>query len=212
MLFLMLALWQPLRIPLWRFSLVPYLWLPAAARSCLSHNAFVGAQGIVLMLLLNPIFDTNTDMRDFIGISDLYAKRGALRRRDTQHSVFGRLITSEGPYAITRHPMYVGAAFALLVSNSMSVDRVLFLAGAGLYLAFFGLELEEQRLEVEFGRAYVAYRQRTPVVPSPTALAAFLGARCRRAKRAERSSRGKKRYGCFYYVMNKFFESIPLSL
>lgn len=72
-------------------------------------------------------------------------------------------LVAEGPYLLTRNPQYVGD-FLLFVgvaifANSGVVAVTHLLTALVLLLAPFA---EEPWLEVQYGEAYVVYRQRTP--------------------------------------------------
>lgn len=71
-------------------------------------------------------------------------------------------VVETGPYAYSRHPMYVG--WTLLYLGAMLVLRSLWLlALAPVLLAalhFLLIPAEERRLESAFGAAYRAYRRR----------------------------------------------------
>lgn len=73
-----------------------------------------------------------------------------------------RVIAEEGPYRLTRNPMYLGFAvmylgFAFVVN---SLWPLLFLPEAIALTYVFAIKREEQYLTREFGDAYTAYRAR----------------------------------------------------
>jgi protein-S-isoprenylcysteine O-methyltransferase Ste14 len=85
----------------------------------------------------------------------------ALRIWAAGHLEKGREVTSTGPYALTRHPLYagstiIGAGFAI-AANSVVV--------AGLVFAYLGITVtaairsEEAHLTDKFGGEYPAYRE-----------------------------------------------------
>ena len=84
------------------------------------------------------------------------------------HLEKGREVTSSGPYAFTRHPLYLGSAVIgagmavasgdLFVASVVIVYLVLTLGAA--------IRTEEAHLTEKFGNQYPAYRDgRTPAVP-----------------------------------------------
>ena len=80
------------------------------------------------------------------------------------------LLTTRGPYAVTRHPIYVGyvAAFAGAGAVAGSVGRSVIVAtllAVGSVIYAFGFE--EERLERRFGALWAAYRRTTPAFPAP---------------------------------------------
>ncbi|HSJ15002.1 MAG TPA: isoprenylcysteine carboxylmethyltransferase family protein [Longimicrobiales bacterium] len=75
-----------------------------------------------------------------------------------------RLITS-GPFAIVRHPIYLGVIDYIFGSALVFHDAAL-LALAGLYAVFFTLQLrlEEAIFRRHFGAEWEAYRARVPAL------------------------------------------------
>ena len=75
----------------------------------------------------------------------------------------GQLV-SEGPYSISRNPLYVFSCIGLLgvgLTTETLTYPLLFLAIFGLYYPGI-MGREERRLEELFGEAYWQYRQRVP--------------------------------------------------
>jgi len=76
------------------------------------------------------------------------------------HLEKGREVTSSGPYAFTRHPLYLGSTIigvGLAVASSSLIVAVL----VALYLAVTlgaAIATEEAHLTEKFGAAYPAYR------------------------------------------------------
>jgi protein-S-isoprenylcysteine O-methyltransferase Ste14 len=70
-----------------------------------------------------------------------------------------RALAAEGPYRITRNPMYLGFAVIYLgvsfAANSFWV--LLFLPEAIVFVSLFAIKLEEAYLRREFGTAYDDY-------------------------------------------------------
>jgi protein-S-isoprenylcysteine O-methyltransferase Ste14 len=72
----------------------------------------------------------------------------------------GREVTMTGPYAFTRHPLYLGSSLIGIGLAIASAD----VAAAVLVLAYLGITLtaairtEEAHLTEKFGAAYPAYR------------------------------------------------------
>lgn len=65
----------------------------------------------------------------------------------------------KGPYAIVRHPLYLGWILAVFGHPHMTGDRLAFAAISSIYL-LAAVPLEERSLGAVFGRAYDEYRQR----------------------------------------------------
>jgi protein-S-isoprenylcysteine O-methyltransferase Ste14 len=128
------------RLARWRVTLgyalgVVALWLAEPTPASLAMGAVVGAAG------------------------------EALRIWAAGHLEKGREVTNTGPYAMTRHPLYVGStimgAGLAIAANSLTV-AVLVLA----YLAATitaAIRSEEAHLTDKFGGHYPAYREGTAV-------------------------------------------------
>ncbi len=73
-------------------------------------------------------------------------------------------ITTTGPYAFSRNPIYVG--FTLLAAGiGLSVNSAWMIAGVPLSLGvvWWGTVLREERyLQSKFGESYLAYKRRVP--------------------------------------------------
>jgi protein-S-isoprenylcysteine O-methyltransferase Ste14 len=85
----------------------------------------------------------------------------ALRIWAAGHLEKGREVTSTGPYAMTRHPLYagssvMGAGFAI-ASHSVVVAVLVFVYLAVTILA--AVRSEEAHLTEKFGETYPAYRE-----------------------------------------------------
>ena len=73
-------------------------------------------------------------------------------------------LVTEGPYAITRNPMYVGGA-AMWAGWSLFFGNLRVAAsGLGWFLAInrWGIPFEERMLQRKFGDTYEDYRRRVP--------------------------------------------------
>jgi protein-S-isoprenylcysteine O-methyltransferase Ste14 len=72
-------------------------------------------------------------------------------------------LIAQGPYAVSRNPMYLGWALACLGLALLANSRWLLGAtgAAGLYLHGREIPREEAALAAQFGEEYGAYRQRT---------------------------------------------------
>jgi protein-S-isoprenylcysteine O-methyltransferase Ste14 len=81
----------------------------------------------------------------------------------------GHELTTDGPYAVTRHPMYTGL-FAMLLGAALAWNSLTTLGLAALMVVPFALQarMEEPLLEAHFGEAYREYRRRVPrLLPWP---------------------------------------------
>jgi protein-S-isoprenylcysteine O-methyltransferase Ste14 len=74
-----------------------------------------------------------------------------------------RGLRTDGPYAITRHPIYTGLLGMLLGSALLGgLGQWIVLIAAGLVVAGLKIRSEERLLLATFPEAYVAYRERVP--------------------------------------------------
>jgi protein-S-isoprenylcysteine O-methyltransferase Ste14 len=85
----------------------------------------------------------------------------AIRVWAAGHLEKGREVTVSGPYAFTRHPLYVGSAFigAGLAIASASVFIASFIALFLIVTFGAAIRTEEAHLTQKFGDDYVAYRE-----------------------------------------------------
>jgi protein-S-isoprenylcysteine O-methyltransferase Ste14 len=135
------------------FGICWLLWIPLPATLLPAARAAVLILGSVLL---------------FAGLGLVLWGRQALGKQYFASTSMGaqlfaghRLVT-EGPYALMRHPMYLG--YILTGAGGLLVYRTwtfVFIAVGFLGLAFRARR-EEQALEAEFGEVYQAYCQRVP--------------------------------------------------
>lgn len=84
----------------------------------------------------------------------------AIRVWAAGHLEKGREVTTSGPYAFTRHPLYLGSTIAgigLAVASASAIVAVLVLAYLGITLTA-AISTEEAHLTEKFGSAYPDYR------------------------------------------------------
>jgi protein-S-isoprenylcysteine O-methyltransferase Ste14 len=77
------------------------------------------------------------------------------------HLEKGREITASGPYAITRHPLYLGSAF-IAAGMAIASNRLLVVLIIAAYLTITigaAIWTEEAHLTEKFGHQYPAYRE-----------------------------------------------------
>jgi protein-S-isoprenylcysteine O-methyltransferase Ste14 len=76
-----------------------------------------------------------------------------------------RGLLMDGPYAITRHPIYTGLLGMLLGSALLAgLGQWIVLVAAGLVVAALKIRSEERLLLAMFPDAYAAYRERVPAL------------------------------------------------
>lgn len=98
----------------------------------------------------------------------------AIRVWAAGHLEKGREVTSSGPYAFTRHPLYLGSTLigiGLAIAAASLVVAVLVAAYLAVTLTA-AIRTEEAHLTEKFGGAYPAYREgRVPGAPRRFSLA-----------------------------------------
>ena len=81
----------------------------------------------------------------------------------------GHELVTDGPYAVTRHPIYTGLV-AAVAGSALVWDSALTLALAAVFAGSFVLHTraEEALFAAHFGEAFAAYRRRVPrLLPWP---------------------------------------------
>jgi protein-S-isoprenylcysteine O-methyltransferase Ste14 len=74
-----------------------------------------------------------------------------------------RGLRTDGPYAITRHPIYTGLLGMLLGSALLGgLGQAIVIVPSGLVIAWLKVRAEERLLLATFPDAYAAYRERVP--------------------------------------------------
>ena len=110
--------------------------------------------GIMVLWLARPTWNTLT-------IGALVAAAGeAVRIWAAGHLEKGREVTVSGPYALTRHPLYVGSiiiGIGLAIACASIVVSVLVLTYLAITLTA-AIRTEEAHLTEKFGAAYPDYR------------------------------------------------------
>ena len=66
---------------------------------------------------------------------------------------------TRGPYAVVRHPLYVGWMIAFWATPTMTVTHLVFAALLTAYM-LIAIPFEERNLVQHFGEKYTEYRQR----------------------------------------------------
>ncbi|MBS1961399.1 MAG: hypothetical protein JST04_04225 [Bdellovibrionales bacterium] len=134
--FFFMALWQPTGVIL-------YQLLPSAlGASLLSFFVYWG----LLLAGARTLAQVESPAR-FLGL-------------DRSTSSEKRTLWTGGLYGKVRHPLYLFTFAAWILAPMMSLDRLVFIVGMGIYVAI-GVRREERRMRTEFGPAYDAYLART---------------------------------------------------
>ena len=110
--------------------------------------------GVVVLWLAQPTWRT-------LAIGGFVALLGeAIRIWAAGHLEKGREVTTSGPYAFTRHPLYVGSSIigvGLAVASASAIVAVLVLAYLAITLTA-AIRTEEAHLTEKFGDVYPEYR------------------------------------------------------
>jgi protein-S-isoprenylcysteine O-methyltransferase Ste14 len=110
--------------------------------------------GIVVLWLAHPT------VRSLIAGAAIAVMGEALRIWAAGHLEKGREVTTSGPYAFTRHPLYLGSTIigvGLAVACASLIVGVLVLAYLAITLTA-AIRTEETHLTEKFGSIYPAYR------------------------------------------------------
>jgi protein-S-isoprenylcysteine O-methyltransferase Ste14 len=78
----------------------------------------------------------------------------------------GHSLKTDGPYALVRHPMYLGIVL-FHVGASLALESPLLLLATGLFVAPFTairIRAEEKVLKDAFGQRYLRYAERVPAL------------------------------------------------
>jgi len=95
----------------------------------------------------------STDVWSFMGLRQLVSH---------PHLENGELVVS-GLYKYIRHPLYTFGLLFIWLTPLMTKNMLAVYAGATVYIVI-GAYFEEKKLCREFGEAYVAYKQKTPML------------------------------------------------
>ena len=110
--------------------------------------------GVVVLWLAEPTWWT-------LGVGGFVAVMGeAVRIWAAGHLEKGREVTTSGPYAFSRHPLYVGSSLigvGLAIASASAIVAVLVLAYLAVTLTA-AIRTEEAHLTEKFGAAYPDYR------------------------------------------------------
>ncbi len=110
--------------------------------------------GLVVLWLADPTARSLAIGATVAGVGE------AVRVWAAGHLEKGREVTMTGPYAFTRHPLYLGSSLigiGLAIASADIVAAVLVLAYLGVTLTA-AIRTEEAHLTEKFGAAYPAYR------------------------------------------------------
>jgi protein-S-isoprenylcysteine O-methyltransferase Ste14 len=134
--------WQLPDQPLWQVS-APFSWLMFGLQAA-------GFIGLTLSVLQSGALS-------FVGVQQAadYFSGNAISRQ----SGLGEVLVVHGLYRYMRHPLYTFSMLLLWASPSMSRNSLILTLLISAYFVI-GSFIEERRLELDFGEAYVDYRKR----------------------------------------------------
>ena len=143
----LLVLWQPMPAVVWSVEAPVLRW-------CLLAVALAGwAYLFAASFAINHF--------ELFGLQQVYQ---VLRARPITQAPF----RERWMYRFDRHPIMSGMLVGIWVTPTMTLDHLLFAAGATLYIGI-GVYFEERSLRRQWGRAYDEYRERVgSIVPTFT--------------------------------------------
>jgi len=107
-------------------------------------------------------------MLEFTGIRQLFSQTGAVNcpfstTMSQQRTTGMHALITTGLFRLCRHPLYLFTLLALIITPTMSLDRLAFIIFTCSYDAV-GVPIEEQKLVRIFGQSYIDYQQRVPSI------------------------------------------------
>ncbi|MBF0155298.1 MAG: isoprenylcysteine carboxylmethyltransferase family protein [Magnetococcales bacterium] len=139
---LVMGLWQPIPLELWRVESVPGRWI--------THGLFM--IGVVMSLVAS----FHIDHYDLFGVWQVHCH---LLQRAYAPPPFDE----KGLYKVVRHPIMLGTLIALWATPLMTVGHFLLAVFLTTYV-FIGMFFEERDLLATLGEPYAAYRRRVPMI------------------------------------------------
>jgi protein-S-isoprenylcysteine O-methyltransferase Ste14 len=138
------------------FTLLPVLAIPALQPGPVLYVVpspaswlFLAGQATAVIVVVAGLLQT--DVWHFLGLRQVIEAPGDRPAR----------FVATGLYRHVRHPLYSAGLAFLWLTPLMTTTLIVLFASLSLYL-YVGSLLEERRLQVEFGQAYVDYQQRVP--------------------------------------------------
>ncbi len=107
-------------------------------------------------------------MLEFTGIRQLFSQTGAVKcpfstTMSQQRTTGMHALITTGLFRLCRHPLYLFTLLSLIITPTMSLDRLAFIIFTCSYDAV-GVPIEEQKLVRFFGQSYIDYQQRVPAI------------------------------------------------
>jgi protein-S-isoprenylcysteine O-methyltransferase Ste14 len=106
-------------------------------------------QGLAALILVAGVLQTDT--LAFIGVKQLLGGEES------------SALVTRGLYRLVRHPLYTGGLLFIWLTPSMTVNRLVVIAAATVYI-LVGAFFEERKLLRLFGQGYADYKAATPML------------------------------------------------
>ncbi|CAF0906427.1 unnamed protein product [Didymodactylos carnosus] len=158
---LIIGLWQHTQIQLWDF--LKNLMLTENQRDIILTIIFI------LILIPGLYVPFKFNIFEFLGIkqllysSNLTSTKCPLSMTNVQRTTGSSQLITTGLFQLCRHPLYLFTFLAIIVSPTVSFDRLLFVIYLCVYVSI-GIPIEEKKLIMIFGEAYVEYRKTIPAI------------------------------------------------
>ncbi len=183
--FLGVVLWgfvHSLTASVWAKARAGQRWGAAASRyyrliyNVFSVITFLPVLALVVLLPDRPLYTIPSPWSTLMLAGQflaLVALMAGILHTDVWHFLGFRQLVSESPdsprlvvsgfYRWVRHPLYTAGLIFIWLLTEMTVNRLALNIGLSLYLVI-GALYEERKLVLEFGQAYLEYRERTPML------------------------------------------------
>ncbi|UJR10767.1 hypothetical protein I4U23_014955 [Adineta vaga] len=150
---LLMGLWQHTCIQLWDFLKdVSFANEHRRHEILLILFAIVNIPGALVIIQFN--------LFEFFGLKQIFQSTTCPTTSRT--TGMNKLVTN-GIFHYCRHPMYFFLLLGYILSPCVSLDKFLFIIYAIVYL-YIAIPIEEKKLEIIFGQAYMAYKNSVPSV------------------------------------------------
>nr|ACD54688.1 putative S-isoprenylcysteine O-methyltransferase-like protein [Adineta vaga] len=147
--FVILGFWQHTHVQLWN-------WLPTTMS--------LYQQQFVLLTIFTIIHAP-----EFSGIKQLFSQTGTIScpfsttTMSQQRTTGVHTLVTTGLFRFCRHPLYLFTLLPLIITPTMSLDRLAFIVFTCVYDAI-GIPIEEKKLVRFFGQSYIDYQQCVPAI------------------------------------------------
>jgi len=137
-------------------SLMLYFWRPISGTLWNTEGVLYWVLSVLYLACVVAVFSTTffVDTAHYLGIRTLMR---SMRNRPQKPDV----LSTKGPYAYCRHPMYLFQIFAFWLGPVMTYGRLEFACLATIYI-LMGTYHEERSLRKELGPVYDIYRANVP--------------------------------------------------